>query len=68
MKVIPDLLDFVRSLDECQKASAIVKYEAEMRQPVTSLLDILSLDLSGPFKKTKKINRLLLIECENLSG
>lgn len=67
MIVISDLLDFVQSRDECQKAVAIFKYEAEMRQPAKSLLDILSLDFSGPFKKTKKWNPFLLIEFENLS-
>lgn len=38
-----------------------------MQKPVTSLMDIISLDFSQAFSETKKVNRFLLVGAQRLS-
>ena len=66
--VRPDVAQFVRSCDTCQKTNPPEQHRPYGKLPVSGLFHTWSIDFAGPLPITKSRSKYLLIGIEHLSG
>lgn len=65
---VRDVYDFVKSCDECQRMRPLRQYCTTLHRPLTSLFEVFSIDLAGPFPTTRECLKYLLVCVEHLTG
>lgn len=64
----PRCITISEECDPCKQMKKLSVHHKNLTRPITSMFEVFSVDLSGPFPETKMGHKYLLVFVENLKG
>lgn len=63
-----NIYKYVKGYDNCQRRKLIPKYHITLHLPISTLFDVISIDLAGPCPCTPSGKKFFLVAIEHLTG